>query len=60
MSEIEVQIVDFCRKNDCLSELCDLVDYDPDIGRVPEHWVPKLYVLELVRHFHRGYTNSLF
>lgn len=46
--DIDKFIVDFAKKHDCVPEMCTYVDYHPDIGRVPEHWVPKIYVKEVV------------
>lgn len=46
---IENAIVEFARENDCLPELCNFVDYHPDIGRVQEHWEPKPWVLLLAK-----------
>lgn len=46
---LEETIVEYAHVHDCLPELCNYVDYDPDVGRVPEHWEPKAWELGLVR-----------
>jgi hypothetical protein len=43
-------VVSYASKHGMLPELCVLVDYDPDIGQVPEYWRPKGEVLSLARH----------
>ena len=48
LSELEVLIVEFARKTDSLSELCDYIEYEPDIGRVSEYWKPKPMIGMLV------------
>ena len=45
----EQRIIDTAREMGALAELCDLVDYYTDTGRVPEHWRAKWHVLALVR-----------
>lgn len=47
--QINESIVRAARAADCVAEACRLVDYDPDIGRVPEHWVPFIWVQEIAR-----------
>lgn len=47
--EINDVIVRIAREMGALGELCNLVDYDPRIGRVPEHFEPRWEVAELVR-----------
>ena len=49
LTEFETSIVAFCQAHGSLAELCMLVDYDPDAGRVPERWVPKPDVLQLAK-----------
>lgn len=49
IEEDERRIIDVAREIDALAELCDLVDYYTDKGRVPEHWRAKWSVLTLVR-----------
>lgn len=39
--EIKRLIIEGARKYECLGDWCVLVDYDPDIGRVPERWEPQ-------------------
>ena len=50
LTELEELIVSYAREAGCLAELCVLVDYDPDVGRVPEHWAPKKEVVSLANH----------
>jgi hypothetical protein len=38
--EIDAKILAYATANDCVAELCHFVDYDPHIGKVPEHWAP--------------------
>ncbi len=35
---------------DSLPEVCLLVEYDPDIGRIPPRWEPKWHVFQAVRY----------
>lgn len=49
IQEINDDIVRIAREMGALGELCNLIDYDPRIGRVPEHFEPKWEVAELVR-----------
>lgn len=46
---LELFIIEEARKADCLAEVCNLIDYDPDVGRVPEHWRVKPYILQIAR-----------
>jgi hypothetical protein len=41
MTITDEQYIEAARKTDCLAELCRFSEYDPDVGRVPEHWLPK-------------------
>lgn len=50
LTDLEESIVIFARETGQLAELCQLVDYDPDIGRVTEHWIPKVEALTLAKH----------
>jgi hypothetical protein len=50
LTELEELIVSYAREASCLAELCVLVDYDPDSGRVLERWVPKAEVVSLANH----------
>lgn len=50
LTELEESVVNFARESGQLAELCVLVDYDPDVGRVPEHWIPRPDVMGLVKH----------
>lgn len=45
---LEAQVIAIARRNGSLAEVCKLVDYYPDVGRVPEHWRVKFEVGELV------------
>lgn len=58
LTEMEESIVKFARESGQLAELCVLVDYDPSIGRVPEHWVPRYEVLSLAQHLIRNKEDS--
>lgn len=46
------QYVEAARSAGLLAELCVLVDYDPDVGKVEEHWEPKYM------HFARALFNT--
>ena len=48
LTALEVKVVEFARKYDALGDLCDYIDYEPDIGRVPEYWKPKPMIVMLV------------
>ncbi len=50
LTGLEELIVSYACEVSCLAELCVLVDYCPDSGRVPEHWVPKAEVVSLANH----------
>jgi hypothetical protein len=39
LSELWIKVAE---ENDMLGEVCILKDYDPEIGKVPEHFVPGL------------------
>lgn len=39
--EIKRLIVEGARKFESLGDWCSLVEYDPDIGRIPERWEPR-------------------
>lgn len=54
LTKLEESIVKFARDTDMLAELCVLVDYDPDIGRVAEHRIPRYEVLSLATHLIEG------
>jgi hypothetical protein len=49
LEPLEAQIIEFARKNDMLAEVCHFVDYDPDVGRVPEHWRVRYQVMAIAR-----------
>lgn len=38
--ELVQVFVELARKHDVQAELCQLRDYDPELGRIPEKWVP--------------------
>lgn len=38
ITPLEQRVIDAARQIDSLAEVCDLIDYDPKIGRVPAHW----------------------
>jgi hypothetical protein len=38
---LETRYIQAARKVGCLAELCSFSEYDPDVGRVPEHWKPR-------------------
>lgn len=54
LTALEESVVAFASEQGQLAELCVLVDYDPDVGRVPEHWVPRPDVMGLVKHLFAG------
>lgn len=56
--EINDDIVRIAREMGALGELCNLIDYDPKIGRVPEHFEPKWEVAELVRRLLAEHTAA--
>ncbi|MDO8416597.1 MAG: hypothetical protein Q7S87_10355 [Agitococcus sp.] len=41
LSDAEQRYVAIATEMGYLPELCRLKDYDPDIGAIPEHWVPQ-------------------
>lgn len=45
--ELDRLLVEAARKYDCLAEACDLVDYDPENGRVPEHFKPRSWLRQI-------------
>jgi hypothetical protein len=49
LSPLEQRIVEIAKQQGSLAELCVLVDYYTDTGRVPEHFRPRHDVLQLVR-----------
>lgn len=49
MTPLEHRIVEIARGHGSLAELCEFVEYDPDVGRVPEHFRPRADVLRLVK-----------
>jgi hypothetical protein len=49
LSPLEKQIVAIATAQGSLAELCVLIDYYTDKGRVPEHFRPRHDVLQLVR-----------
>lgn len=49
MSELERRIIEAARKMGSLPELCDWIEYYPEVGRVDGHWRAKWHVLELVK-----------
>lgn len=50
LTDLEKTIVQFARDSDLLAELCEFVEYDPEIGRVPGYWQPRYHVLHLARY----------
>lgn len=51
--QIKRLIVEYGREfhsHDAMPEVCRLVSYHPDIGRVPEHWEPHWHVFAAVRY----------
>jgi hypothetical protein len=38
ISPLEARIIQVARDNDTLAEVCNFIDYDPDVGSVPGHW----------------------
>lgn len=50
LTELEELIVNYAHEAGLLAELCVLADYDPDVGRVPEHWIPKRGVVSLANY----------
>ena len=49
LSDEEKRIVEYARQIEALPELCTLVDYEPDIGRVSEYWKPTALSLALFK-----------
>jgi hypothetical protein len=56
--QINDAIVRIAREMDALAELCNYVDYHPDIGRVPEHFEANCLVVELVRKVLEEHVTS--
>jgi hypothetical protein len=54
LTPLERRIVQIAKDRDMLAELCDLIEYDPDIGRVNPYWAPKWSVMVLARELMRG------
>lgn len=48
-TRLEDRIIELARANGDLAEVCDLVEYYPDLGKVPEHWRVKPYFLRIVK-----------
>lgn len=49
------QIVSRAMEAGDLAELCILRDFYPELGAVPEHWVPREHVRRLVRTIERAH-----
>ena len=47
--QIEALILQFCTNTESLGEYCLLVDYDPQIGKVPEHFKPHAQLVQMVQ-----------
>lgn len=47
--QIEALILQFCTNTESLGEYCRLVDYDPEIGKVPEHFKPHAQLVQMVQ-----------
>lgn len=41
--DIDAVIIAEAERCNMVAEMCNFVDYDPRVGRVPEHWVPSVY-----------------
>lgn len=50
ITDTEARILQWAREHDHIAELGEFVGYDPDVGRVSEHWRAHRYVLALVEH----------
>lgn len=48
VSSIELRIIEAARQMGSLPELCDWIEYYPEVGRVDGHWRAKWPVLKLV------------
>lgn len=48
--EINNLVVEYADATDQLDDLGMYVDYDPDVGRVPEHWVANPAVVAVIKH----------
>ena len=48
-SPLEDRIIEIARQQGMLAEVCDFVEYDPYLGRVPEHWRVKYTVLTVAQ-----------
>lgn len=55
LTPLEQRIVKIARERDMLAELCDLIEYHPDIGRIdPPYWSPNVHVMILARELMKG------
>lgn len=52
--EIKRLIVEGARKFECLGDWCLLIDYDPDVGKVPERWEPQYDVFHAASYVVRS------
>lgn len=48
ISELEAQVVALALDGPDVTQLCHLVDYDPRVGRVDEHWRVRPAVLQVI------------
>lgn len=51
ITPLETEIIEWARKNDTLSDHCDLIDYYTDTGVVPEHWRVKWPIMGVAKAF---------
>jgi hypothetical protein len=51
-------VVEYATAIDQLAELGRYVDYDPDVGRVPEHWVADPLVVAAVKYVLAALVNK--
>lgn len=49
----DLMFVAVAEKLNCVSEVCTLVDYHPDHGRIEPYWRPNCDVKEMVFEMHK-------
>lgn len=53
ISELEARVIALALSGPDVSQVCHLVTYDPDVGRVPEHWRVKPSIMQVFEAFIR-------
>lgn len=58
ITALERRVVAIAEELGMVAELCYFVEYDPDIGRVPEHFRPRPEVMALIRRLYPPNTPN--